>query len=79
MATGGARGSSDGSSPSYRSSAHAGPRGTAARLGLAALAACIGLTWTAGASDAFATYGTVTIKKVNVGGDQADTFDFTSS
>jgi hypothetical protein len=50
-----------------------------ARLGLAALFACVGLSWTAGASDAFATYGTVTIKKVNQGGDQADRFHFTSS
>jgi hypothetical protein len=49
------------------------------RLGLAALLACVGLTWTAGASDAFATYGTVTIKKVNQGGDQTDRFRFTSS
>jgi hypothetical protein len=60
-------------------SADAGPRGAATRLGLAALLACVGLTWTAGASDAFATYGTVTIKKVNQGGDQADRFHFTSS
>jgi hypothetical protein len=59
--------------------ADAGPRGTAARLGLVALLACVGLTWTAGASDAFATYGTVTIKKVNQGGDQTDRFHFTSS
>src|SRR4051794_35971770 len=58
--------------------ADAGPRGFA-RLGFAVLVACIGLTWTAGASSAFATYGTVTIKKVNVGGDQADAFHFTSS
>jgi hypothetical protein len=58
--------------------AHAGPRG-AVRLGLVALLACAGVTLTAGASDAFATYGTVTIKKVNVGGDQADKFHFASS
>ena len=44
-------------------SAHAGPRGAAARVGLAALLACIGLTWTAGATSAFATYGTVKITK----------------
>jgi hypothetical protein len=56
-----------------------GPEAPFARLGLAALFACVGLSWTAGASDAFATYGTVTIKKVNQGGDQADRFHFTSS
>jgi hypothetical protein len=59
--------------------ADAGSRGAASRLGIAALLACVGLTWTAGASDAFATYGTVTIKKVNAGGPAADTFRFTSS
>src|SRR4051812_40057485 len=57
-------------------SAHAGPRSAAARVGLAALIACIGLTWTAGASSAFATYGTVSITKKNVGGDAADLFHF---
>jgi prealbumin domain-containing protein len=57
-------------------SAHAGPRSAAARVGLAALLACIGLTWTAGASSAFATYGTVSITKKNVGGDAADLFHF---
>jgi hypothetical protein len=57
-------------------SAHAGPRSAAARIGLAALFACIGLTWTAGASSAFATYGTVSITKKNVGGDAADLFHF---
>ena len=57
-------------------SAHAGPRSAAARIGLAALLACIGLTWTAGASSAFATYGTVSITKKNVGGDAADLFHF---
>ena len=57
-------------------SAHAGPRSTVARVGLAALLACVGLTWTAGASSAFATYGTVSITKKNVGGDPADVFHF---
>ena len=57
-------------------SAHAGPRSAAARVGLAALLACIGLTWTAGATSAFATYGTVSITKKNVGGDAADLFHF---
>jgi hypothetical protein len=60
-------------------SAEAGPRGAVTRLGLAALVACVGLTWAAGASDAFATYGKVVIKKVNQGGDQTDRFRFTSS
>src|SRR4051812_18803425 len=60
-------------------SAHAGPRSTAARIGLAALIACVGLTWTAGASSAFATYGTVTVKKVNDGGNAADMFHFDAS
>jgi hypothetical protein len=60
-------------------SAHAGPRSAAARIGLAALLACIGLTWTAGASSAFATYGTVSITKKNVGGDSTDVFHFDSS
>ena len=57
-------------------SAHAGPRSAVARVGLAALLACVGLTWTAGASSAFATYGTVSITKKNVGGDAADVFHF---
>jgi prealbumin domain-containing protein len=60
-------------------SADAGPRGAAARIGLAALLACIGLTWTAGATSAFATYGTVKITKINEGGDPADSFHFTAS
>src|SRR3954454_12140247 len=60
-------------------SAHAGPRSAAARIGLAALLACVGLTWTAGASSAFATYGTVSITKKNVGGDAADVFHFNAS
>jgi hypothetical protein len=60
-------------------SADAGPRGAAARIGLAALLACIGLTWTAGATSAFATYGTVKITKVNEGGDQTDSFHFNAS
>ena len=60
-------------------SADAGPRGAAARIGLAALLACIGLTWTAGATSAFATYGTVKITKVNEGGDPADSFHFNAS
>jgi len=60
-------------------SADAGPRGAAARIGLAALLACIGLTWTAGASSAFATYGTVKITKINEGGDQTDSFHFNAS
>jgi len=34
------------------------------------------VSWTAGASSAFATYGTVKIKKVNEGGDQTDVFHF---
>jgi hypothetical protein len=59
--------------------AEAGPRGAAARIGVAALLACIGLSWTAGATDAFATYGTVKITKVNEGGDPADSFHFNSS
>src|SRR3954454_20948056 len=58
--------------------AHAGPR-SAARLGLAALLVCVGMTWGAGASSAFATYGTVVVKKVNVGGDRSDRFHFASS
>ena len=58
--------------------AEAGPRGAAARIGLAALLACIGLSWTAGATDAFATYGTVKITKVNENGDAADLFHFTA-
>ncbi len=60
-------------------SADAGPRGAATRIGLAALLACIGLTWTAGATSAFATYGTVKITKVNEGGDQTDSFHFNAS
>ena len=60
-------------------SADAGPRGAAARIGLAALLACIGLTWTAGATSAFATYGSVKITKVNEGGDPADSFHFNAS
>jgi hypothetical protein len=56
--------------------AAAGSRGAAARLGLAALLACLGVSWTAGVSSAFATYGTVKITKVNEGGDQADRFHF---
>src|SRR5262249_17524084 len=60
-------------------SAEAGPRSAVARVGLVALLACIGLTWTAGASSAFATYGTVTVKKVNEGGDPADVFHFVDS
>jgi hypothetical protein len=60
-------------------SADAGPRGAAARIGLAALLACIGLTWTAGATSAFATYGTVKITKINDGGDPADSFHFNAS
>jgi hypothetical protein len=60
-------------------SAHAEPRSVAARIGLVALLACIGLTWTAGASSAFATYGTVKITKVNEGGDAADSFHFNAS
>jgi len=56
-----------------------GPRISAGRIGLAALVACIALTWTAGASDAFATYGKVTIKKVNVGGATGDSFGFAPS
>jgi hypothetical protein len=60
-------------------SASAESRSAAARLGLAALLACVGLTWTAGASNAFATWGTVTIKKVNQGGDQTDRFRFAGS
>jgi hypothetical protein len=59
--------------------AHAGLRVAPARLGLAALLACVGVTWTAGASDAFATYGTVTIKKVNAGGNPTDAFPFAAS
>src|SRR3954471_7353988 len=57
-------------------SAHAGPRSAAARIGLVALLACVGVSWTAGASSAFATYGTVKIKKVNEGGNQTDLFHF---
>src|SRR3954447_11700877 len=60
-------------------SAHAEPRSAAARIGLAALIACVGLTWTAGASSAFATYGTVSVKKVNDGGNAADVFHFDAS
>src|SRR4051794_19084225 len=56
--------------------AAAGTRGAAARIGLLALLACVGVSWTAGASSAFATYGTVKIKKVNEGGDQTDVFHF---
>jgi hypothetical protein len=56
--------------------AAAGSRGAAARLGLAALLACIGVSLTAGASSAFATYGTVKITKVNEGGDPSDVFHF---
>jgi hypothetical protein len=56
--------------------AAAGTRGAAARFGLVALLACVGVSWTAGASSAFATYGTVKIKKVNEGGDQTDLFHF---
>ena len=51
----------------------------AGRFGLAALVACMGLSLTAGASDAFATYGKVTIKKVNVGGAPGDSFAFQPS
>jgi hypothetical protein len=60
-------------------SADAGPRGAATRIGLVALLACIGLTWTAGATSAFATYGQVKITKVNEGGDQTDLLHFTGS
>src|SRR4051794_2548347 len=60
-------------------SAAAGSRGAAARLGLMTLLACVGVTWTAGASSAFATYGTVKITKVNEGGDAADSFHFNAS
>lgn len=56
--------------------AEAGSRGAAARFALAALLACVGLTWTAGASDAFATFGTVEVTKVNVGGAATDAFHF---
>src|SRR3954453_21534290 len=56
--------------------AAAGSRGAVARLGLAALLACIGVSLTAGASSAFATHGTVKITKVNEGGDPADVFHF---
>jgi hypothetical protein len=56
--------------------AAAGSRGAVARLGLAALLACIGVSLTAGASSAFATNGTVKITKVNQGGDPADVFHF---
>ncbi|MEA2287428.1 MAG: hypothetical protein QOJ21_3471 [Solirubrobacteraceae bacterium] len=55
------------------------PRGNAARLGLAALAAFTVLTMSAGASDALATYGTVKVKKVNVGGPAGDWFGFDRS
>ncbi|MEA2319957.1 MAG: serine-aspartate repeat-containing protein, partial [Solirubrobacteraceae bacterium] len=54
-------------------------RGNAARLGLAALAAFTVLTMSAGASDALATYGTVKVKKVNVGGPAGDWFGFDRS
>ncbi|MEA2249175.1 MAG: hypothetical protein QOH46_3704 [Solirubrobacteraceae bacterium] len=54
-------------------------RGNAARLGVAAMAAFTVLTMTAGASDALATYGTVKVKKVNVGGEPADWFSFDRS
>jgi archaellum component FlaG (FlaF/FlaG flagellin family) len=57
----------------------AGSRVNAGRIGLAALIACIGLSWTAGATDAHATYGKVTIKKVNVGGAAGDSFAFNTS
>src|SRR3954447_14474570 len=56
--------------------AAAGSRGAVARLGLAALLACIGVSLTAGASSAFATNGTVKITKVNEGGDPGDVFHF---
>ena len=56
--------------------AAAGTRGALARFGLVALLACVGVSWTAGASSAFATYGTVKIKKVNEGGDPTDLFHF---
>src|SRR3954468_2145814 len=56
--------------------AAAGSRGAVARLGLAALLACIGVSLTAGASSAFATNGTVRITKVNQGGNPADVFHF---
>ena len=56
--------------------AAAGTRGAAARIGLVALLACVGASWTAGASSAFATYGTVKIKKVDEGGDQTDLSHF---
>ncbi|MEY2532599.1 MAG: hypothetical protein QOF29_509 [bacterium] len=62
--------------------ADARSRPTAARLGLAAAVACMGLSGSAGVSDAFATYGTygdITIKKVNVGGDATDAFGFQTS
>src|SRR4051812_7836704 len=56
--------------------AAAGSRGAVARLGLAALLACVGVSLTAGASSALATNGTVKITKVNQGGDPADVFHF---
>src|SRR3954471_17339716 len=56
--------------------AAAGSRGAVARLGLAALLACVGVSLTAGASRAFATNGTVKSTKVNQGGDPADVFHF---
>jgi hypothetical protein len=59
--------------------ADAGTRGSTARLGLAALLACVGLTWTAGAADAMATYGEITIKKATVGGSGGDEFSYSAS
>jgi hypothetical protein len=50
------------------------PSGAVLRLGLAALLACLGLAWQAQAAQA--TYGKVTIVKVNRGGDQTDAFTF---
>src|SRR4029078_13218182 len=46
-------------------SADAGPRGAATRIGLAALLACIGLTWTAGATAGVGPLGTVEITEVH--------------
>lgn len=50
--------------------------GAKLRLGLAAAVACLGLGVTA--QSAFATYGKVTVVKINQGGNQSDTFGFSA-
>lgn len=56
-----------------------GSHGNAARLGMAALGTFMTLFLTAGASEALATYGTLSVKEVNAGGDAGDSFAYETS